>query len=355
MSEQPALEFGRAFDAYQSFVLATKLYWTRELYPALKRKVAQTNPVEARSADDIEAFAAKDIDYALFSWLERHLQQMKYSGHFGLVPAHESFREQLETWLDSATDDTLLELDANFAAPEYFTRVDIHQHPGGVCGDTLAGVIYERGARSTTPLLDRDLDLHHRLVRAVRERLTPTRIIDLGCGFGKSTHPFYDELANAEITGVDLSAPCLKLAALTAKSAGVRNVKFKQRHAEHTGEASAAFDLVTSTMMLHEMPAAAVEAVIEESYRLLESGGVAIHLDFLAADDPFARFIHYGHARRNNEPYMRPLNELDIVQAHCDAGFNNVEVRPFEEFPGALDKNNTSWRFPWVLIIAEKD
>ena len=82
MSEQPALEFGRAFDAYQSFVLATKLYWTRELYPALKRKVAQTNPVEARSADDIEAFAAKDIDYALFSWLERHLQQMKYSGHF---------------------------------------------------------------------------------------------------------------------------------------------------------------------------------------------------------------------------------------------------------------------------------
>ena len=41
MSEQPALEFGRAFDAYQSFVLATKLYWTRELYPALKRKVTK--------------------------------------------------------------------------------------------------------------------------------------------------------------------------------------------------------------------------------------------------------------------------------------------------------------------------
>ena len=357
MSVTPPVTPSRAFDAYQSFVLATKLYWTHTLYPELKHEYTRRAANAASpptSAEDVNELFEDDLEYAFFAWFERHLQQMKYSGQHGLVPHHDVSRAELEAWLNAPLPEGLLSLDPDFEAPEYFTRVDIHQHPGGVCGDSLAGVVYERGARSTTPLLSRDLDLHHRFVDEVRTHHTPRRIIDLGCGFGKSTQPFCTELPDAEILGIDLSVPCLKLAAVTAALSQTHNVRFRQGRAEATGEPDGCTDLVTSTMMLHEMPPRAIREVAKESYRLLEPDGWAIHLDFLADDDPFARFIHYGHARRNNEPYMRPLNEMDLMSLHEEVGFSHFEIRSFEEFPGACAPENIGWRFPWVVVAARK-
>ncbi|MBT6276564.1 MAG: methyltransferase domain-containing protein [Chromatiales bacterium] len=348
---------GRAFEAYQSFVLGMKLHWTRKLYPRLRESYdARVGQCEA-SLDDHEAVAAhfaNDLDYAFYAWFERHLQRMKYSGQRGLVPTHEPVREVLEEWLDGDLPDGLLSLDPNFSPPRYFTGVDIHQHPGGVCGDTLAGVIYERASRTTTPLIVKERDLHFRFTKCIEQRISPTRVVDLGCGFGKSTQPLYSEFPHARVTGVDLSAPCLKLAARMAAEVQATNVIYRQASAEATQLPTEDCDLVTSTMMLHEMPPRAITAMLAEAYRLLIPGGYAIHLDFLASDDPFERFIHYGHARRNNEPYMPPLNEMDIGAAHQSAGFEDVTVSAFEELPGALAASNRNWRFPWALIVARK-
>ena len=357
MSGAPNVALGRSFDAYQSFVLATKMYWTRKLYPALHKQYlddARTRNSPPASADAVAEHFQRDVDYALFGWFERHLQQLKYCGHHGLLPVHEAHRQTLERCLETPLPDGLLTLDDDLVAPDYFTRVDIHQHPGGVCGDSLAGIIYERGARSTTPMLDRDLDLHFRFTKEVRAYLEPTRIVDLGCGFGKSTQPFYLEFKNAQTLGIDVSAPCLKLAAVTAAQLQATNTTFKQGRAEHTGLPDSSRDLVTSTMLLHEMPARAVREVLSESYRLLEPGGWAIHLDFLAEEDAFARFTHYGHARRNNEPYMRPLNEMNLASEHAQLGFSEFNIVPFEEYPDALASDNKIWRFPWVVIAARK-
>jgi ubiquinone/menaquinone biosynthesis C-methylase UbiE len=350
-------DLGRDFDAYQAFVLGAKLHWTRQLYPRLKERCARTverAEVEVTTAEQVDGLMQGDVDYAYYAWFERHLQRLKYSGRRGLVPAHEPQRQQLEAWLDTPVPEGLLSLDEQLELPKYFTSVDIHQHPGGVCGDPLAGVVYERGARTTTPLARKDLDLHYRLVSQIAEHITPTRVVDLGCGFGKTTRPLYQEFTDAMVTAVDISAPCLKLAARLAADEHAGNVEFLQRRAEATGLKSAKFDLVTSTMLLHEMPPAAVTAVVEESARLLSQGGYAIHLDFLANDDAIDRFVHYGHSRRNNEPYMRPLNEMDLYQVHHDAGFSEVEILPFEEAPGALSSDNKNWRFPWAVVVARK-
>ena len=149
-------------------------------------------------------------------------------------------------------------------------------------------------------------------------------------------------------------APCLTLAAVTAAEDQAANVRYVQADAQATGLEAEAFDTVTSTMLLHEMPPPALERLVAESHRLLAPGGVAVHLDFLPGDDPWNKFIHYGHGRRNNEPFMRPLDEMDIAAAHRAAGFREVEVRPFEEMPGALDPSNEAWRFPWTVIVARK-
>lgn len=322
---------GRAFAAGQAFLLSTKTWWTRVLYPEVRAE-----------------FEKDTVLYQYFCWLERHLQRFKYSGRYGLQPYLAQDRARLEKSLEGAP----AELKPDFEYPEYYTRIDFHQHPGGVWSDPIAGFVYERGARSTTPLAGRKhRDLHQRLTAAALEKCpAPERVLDLGCGFGKSTRPFYEALGNGKVEGVDLSAPCLRLAARDAAGAA----RFRQADAMRTDYPDASFELVTSTMLLHEMPPAVVEKTLAESARLLRKGGRMVHLDFLPADDEFSRLIHFGHGRRNNEPFMEPLAGMDLVALLGRLGFRNVEIRPFEEAEGTLAPGYKYWRFPWTLISAER-
>jgi ubiquinone/menaquinone biosynthesis C-methylase UbiE len=319
---------GRSFAAGQAFLLATKTWWTRELFPAVRKEYPKTG-----------------VQYQYFCWLERHLQRFKYSGRYGLQPYHAQDRERLEATLA----DSNAELRPGFPQPEYYTRVDIHQHPGGVWSDPVAGFVYERGARSTTPLAGaKHKDLHERLTAAALERCpAPQRVLDMGCGFGKSTRPFIEALGAERVEGVDLSAPCLKLAAKESPA------RFRQMDAAKTDYPDGSFDLVTSTMLLHELPPEAVERTLAEAKRLLKPGGKMVHLDFLPPEDPFLKMIHFGHARRNNEPYMEPLAGMDLPGVMKKLGFKNVEIKPFEEADGALAPDYPYWRFPWVLVAAE--
>lgn len=359
---RPADRADRRFKAHQDFVLAAKVHWSTRLFPALK-SAAHSRIEAARERgdpppDSPQALAALLADEPLrpfYEWLERHLQQMKYAGRDGLVAHHGRNRAELLAWLAQADALPTLELDDTLHLPSYYTAFDVHQHPGGLAGDALAGVVYEHGARSTTPLLQRHEDLHHRLTRAVMARTTPRHLLDLGCGFGKSTEPFAQADPHLPITAVDLSAPCLRLAALNARDRGHQRVRFLQRDAAATGLPDAAFDTVTSTMLLHELPTSHLRRLVAETYRLLIPGGWVVHLDFqVLQGDAFDRFIHHGHGRRNNEPFMQALDELDLVALHLDAGFREVEVLPFEEAPGALAPGRTAWRFPWALVLARR-
>ena len=322
---------GRAFAAGQAFLLSTKTWWTRVLYPEVRAE-----------------FEKDTVLYRYFCWLERHLQRFKYSGRYGLQPYLAQDRARLEKSLEGAP----AELNPGLKYPEYYTRIDIHQHPGGVWSDPIAGFVYERGARSTTPLAgQRHRDLHERLTAAALERCpAPQRVLDMGCGFGKSTRPFSEALGPGKVEGIDLSAPCLRLAARDAAGAA----RFRQVDASRTDYPDSSFDLVTSTMLLHEMPPAVVEKTLAESARLLKKGGRMVHLDFLPAEDEFSRLIHFGHGRRNNEPFMEPLAGMDLAALLERLGFRNVEIRPFEEADGALAPGYQYWRFPWTLISAER-
>ena len=182
---------------------------------------------------------------------------------------------------------------------------------------------------------------------------TPGLVVDLGCGFGKSTLPFAVAFPDAQVTGLDLSAPCLELAASDAAAAKVPNVHFRQADACATGLAAGAFDLVTSTMLLHELPPPELKAIFAETYRLLAPGALAIHLDF-RTDDPFWQFMMYGHGVRNNEPFLAPQMRTDLVALHHEVGFETVQIEPFAERDGATDPGNPYWRFPWAAIIARK-
>jgi ubiquinone/menaquinone biosynthesis C-methylase UbiE len=344
----------RSFAAGQAFTLGVKTFWTTQLFPALRAEYEAAGP-----ADDTPEAVAQKLGhrtlYHYFAWLERHLQRMKYSGRYGLVHWHGRDRAALEAALESHA----AALDPQLEMPRYYRSVDIHQHPGGVWGDSLAGYVYERGARSTTPLAgQRHQDLHQRLAEKIAALGTPKRLIDLGCGFGKSTRPLAERFPDTAIEAVDLAAPCLRLASRMSADAGLGRIRYVQADARHTAHAPESFDCVTSTMLLHELPPRDIEAAFAEAARVLEPGGWMVHLDFLPQVQPrgdaFAQFIHYGHGRRNNEPFMEPLSRLDVAALLAPLGFTDIAIEPFEESDGALAPDYPHWRFPWTLIRARK-
>ena len=128
-----------------------------------------------------------------------------------------------------------------------------------------------------------------------------------------------------------------------------------QADARRTGLPEGCADVVTSTMVLHEMPPDVIGEMLTEARRLLRPGGLSIHLDFLPADDALSRLLHFGHGRRNNEPFMEPLARMDLGAAHRAAGLDGMRVTGFEDEDGALAlPPGRKWRLPWAIIIARK-
>ena len=346
-----------SFQAAQSFLLAAKGYWTTRLYSRLREEYAEQCSMRGKvpsSVDEVAEVVETLTTYRYFAWLERHLQAAKYSGRYGLVPHYRQKQEQALSKLEGIDADPALELDARLQLPAYYVATDIHQHPGGVWSEPTAGLVYEHGARTTTPLLGQThADLHTRFTEKVAADGEPTRVLDMACGFGKSTLPFARRFPASNVQGLDLSEPCLRVAAHTARQEKLGNVRFRQSDASQALLEESSFDLVTSTMFLHEMPPKVLDRVFDECIRVLEPGGRMVHLDFWHLPDPFDRFLHYGHGRRNNEPYMQPLAELDLPGILAEKGFTDILIEPFNE-SSAVANGYDAWRFPWTVISARK-
>jgi SAM-dependent methyltransferase len=338
----------RPFDAYQAFVLDCKLFWTRQMFPELRRnyaaKLAETGATP-QTAEEVRALIGGDTTTEFFGWFERHMQRMKYSGRHGLAVHYAQFRDQIREELHDTVPERLLALDPAFEQPDYYTSIDIHQHPGGVWSDEIAGYVYERGAKSTAPMLNKAESLHHRLTAQALEIAgrKVRAVADLGCGFGGSTRPFYMDHPDMDVVGVELSEPCLRLAARRAMEEQATNVQFRQADAADTGLESERFDLVTSTMVLHEMPPSHIRKLLKESHRLLAPGGVSVHLDFLVRDVEIAAENHRlaaGEADEIEAEHLIPGEPVvEAAQAVLRVGGVNIdqmEIRVFQREDAAF-------------------
>jgi ubiquinone/menaquinone biosynthesis C-methylase UbiE len=111
-----------------------------------------------------------------------------------------------------------------------------------------------------------------------RIRCQPRRILDLGCGTGSTTRLLKQKFPNAEVVAIDLSPYMLVVADDKARQAGL-TIQFQQGKAEQLSFPDRSFDLVTASLLFHEIPPAISCKVLEECFRLLTAGGEVLILD----------------------------------------------------------------------------
>jgi len=341
-----AIETQAALD----FVLGLRRRWADTLYPAMRAEFdAAQGPERPNDPETLAPVVHGLPAYPWFNWMERGSQKMLWRAVFAAV-ADQAAK------LD--TDPPGLELDPSLDLPEWYTDWDIHVQPGGVWSSDAAALAYELGARLVMMGDNDDYRFHRLFVETALPQRRYDRIVDLGCGFGKSTWPLKNAFPDADVIGVDLAAPCLKLAAQRASERGL-DIRFRQADGMATGLEAASADLVTSTMFVHEIPLDLLPQVFDEAARLLKPGGVLRFLDFQRTGDAFRDLAMVEHGARNNEPFMPPMMAADLPAMAQAAGLQSARWTAFDERgPGRLPDlawpARAEWHFPWAVLEAEK-
>lgn len=341
-------------------VLGLRHHWANTIFAALRSqydaKIAEL-PIKPRTGEEARPIVERMPVYAMFGWFERNIQKMMWRS---LSEACEADRAQLVAALNAPVASPLgsLELDPSLRMPDYYTKTEFHIQPGGVWSADINAFVYELGAKIVFLGQNDDYAFHRLFTQSAVPEGDYRDILDMGCGFGKSTRPFVDRFPAARVVGIDLSAPVLKLAHRQSEKLGKR-VTYAQRAAEDTTYPDGSFDLVTATMLIHEQPMPVVRRTLTEAYRLLRPGGRLAILDYHRTGDPLRDFLMLGHARRNNEPFMGHILRVDTVALTREVGFSDVAVLPFDERGAGVCEDGrwptrADWHFPWVVLRGRK-
>ena len=328
----------------QDFVTDLRAYLTDEIYslitPHYEKKIEpdfiHANERKPEDKSEVKSLMLNDRGYQSWSLLQRLSQQMMFT----------SVIDTVERNLDTMIDDLdkhqsigSLDIDESLDIPRYLTAYDIHQQPGGYHSENIekdisAGAVYD----ISLPIYSRnamgeenDL-LAQAIIRYIDDHLKtfqPLDIMDMGCGIGNSTLPFSKKYPDSKVIGVDVALPCLRYAHARANALGIE-AHFSQQNVEKTSYDPESFDLVTSTLLLHETSHDAVPKIIQECFRLLKPGGWMIHLDVYPfhkkEEDPLYDFLKDWEVINNNENFSGALRNMNMRKIIEDAGFSSETV-----------------------------
>jgi demethylmenaquinone methyltransferase/2-methoxy-6-polyprenyl-1,4-benzoquinol methylase len=105
------------------------------------------------------------------------------------------------------------------------------------------------------------------------------RVLDLCCGGGQATKYLIESFSN--VTGLDASPISLKRASKLVPSA-----HYVEALAENMPFNDSSFDLVHSSVALHEMNTVQLEQIFQQVYRVLAPGGFFVFLDLHSPTNP---------------------------------------------------------------------
>lgn len=218
----------------------------------------------------------------------------------------------------------------NFTPPRNVSAVDVHLMPGSYVGgeDVLdTGAVYDQGlAVFSMGLMGKNLDdigsSMSAYIRARYPQFQPRAILDLGCTIGHNTLPWKGAYPDAEVTAIDVAAPGLVYGSARAKMQD-KAVDFRQMSADALDFPDGSFDLVFSSMFLHELSRKTTAAVMKEAHRVLRPGGLMLHMELPPNSQvsPFDGFYLDWDCYYNAEPFYKAFRDQEPQDLCVKGGF----------------------------------
>ena len=215
--------------------------------------------------------------------------------------------------------------------PNYYTT-SFHAYPEGNLSWKAAWEV-ESAARSVHAKIwsegdvNGDTLLRQSYHQILQQQVTaPKDILDLGCGVGMSTQALQEVYPQAQITGIDLSPYFLAVAQYYARK-NQPQINWIHGAAESTNMPDESFDLVSASLMFHELPTVAAQAVIAEARRLLRPGGRLAIMDMNPQSPIFLKMPPYILTLlKSTEPYLDQYFAVDMEQTFIKAGFKTPNI-----------------------------
>ena len=233
-----------------------------------------------------------------------------------------------------------LSLDPTIETPRYVSEVDNHCMPGSyyrerVEDDVAPAANYDMGLFVTTsgtigPLNDGGGRSMAGWLKSEHPDFAPKRILDIGVAVGHSLFGLAQAFPDTEFVAIDVAAPMLRYAAARAASIGIENIKFVQASGEDLSQFDDnSFDVVMTSIFLHELSGSSLPRLLKEAYRTLSAGGLMLHLEqpqYTEDMSTYEQFIRDWDAYNNNEPFWSAMHEVDLFEMLGDLGFGRENV-----------------------------
>ncbi len=243
----------------------------------------------------------------------------------------------LQEWLETLPSYDGLTDGSDVVLPGVKTPIDIPPHwiekpvhflPGGFANPKVPRIVYV--ARNQYYFCQ-EPNIKKWLWK-VHGTLSPQRILDLGCGTGTTTFVYGELFPDAEVIGIDLSAPLIRFCRAWKERRGASNVSFYQENAEATHWPDESFDIVHFTYVLHEMPQENARQVLGEMERLLKPGGTFSAMEVMYDDTPAEREARVKRSPAA-EPFLGEYMKLNLPVAIDEAGFKDIKRHYANKFP----------------------
>lgn len=304
-------------------------YETRVL-PAYQRR----HGAAPATGDDVHQAIKDDTYFGFYSAVRYNAQEMVFRS---IIPQIDRNLDQLnaraaELIATAEVAGRPLELDAELTVPKNVTEIDVHLSPGSYHteyaeGDASAGAIYDNSINVFAfGQMGRNVDdIGYTMANWLKLQhpdFAPARILDAGCTVGHNTVPLSLSYPEAEVHGIDVGPGLLRYAAARAQSFGAR-IHFTQMNATRMEYPDNHFDLVFSSMFLHELPLKDIRAYLAEAHRVLKPGGILLTMELPPNNrmEAYDRFYLDWDCYYNKEPWYKPFRDQDYTALCRDAGF----------------------------------
>lgn len=330
---QRAFTTTRDAGARQAFISELRRYILDDIAGAMRRSYdsgiapafERAHGYPPRTQDQVHAAMRNDTCFKFYSSIRYNAQEMVWRS---VVPEAEGALGRIMDMIarpPRPAGGTLV-LDPDLKTPANVAGLDIHLMPGGYSPDDspMAGAVYDRGLAVFAAGLmgtqqdDIGLSMAH-YVQMRFPRLRPSRILDCGATIGHNTLPWARTFPDAEVHAIDVSAAVLTYGHVRAESLGVP-VHFRQMDATDLKYPDDSFDIVFSSMFLHELPLEDIRRFFSQARRVLRPGGLLLNMELPPNRElsPYDQFYLDWDCYYNLEPYYRTFRDQapeDLIAA----------------------------------------